>query len=70
MRRRELAVPGAVGSEQALHALRLEAPRPALEAPLGSRTRLTCALGGGAAEEHERADELVVPLLRPRAQQL
>src|SRR5215216_5434391 len=69
-RRRELAVPGAVGAEQALHALRLEAPRPALEGPLGSRTRLTCALGGGAAEEHERTDELVVPLLRPQAQQL
>src|SRR5215217_5202904 len=47
-----------------------EAPRPSLEGPLGSRTRLTCALGGGAAEEHERADELVVPLLRPQAQQL
>ena len=62
--------PGGLRAEEALHALRLEARSPALQSALGGGARLLGALGRGAAEEHHRADELVVALLGPAAQKL
>jgi len=42
-RGREPAGSGMLGAEEALHAIRLEALRLALQGPLGSRARLLCA---------------------------
>ena len=52
---REVAAPGVLGAEEALHPLRIEARHPALQRAPGGRARLLRALGRGAAEEHQRA---------------
>jgi hypothetical protein len=52
-------------AEEALHPL-VEAGDPALESPLGGRAGLQCATRRRATEEHQRADQLVVPLVRRR----
>ena len=62
--------PGVLGAEEALHPLRVEARYPALQRAFAGRTRRTGAFGRGAAEEHQRADELVVALLGPAAKEL
>ena len=59
-----------LGAEEALHAPRAEALGLALQGAFGGRSGLLRALGSRTAEQHERADELVVLLLRPGAQEL
>ncbi len=64
---RESSPPGRLGSEEALHALRLEALHPAPERALGD-AGLPGALGHGGAEKHGLAYALVLLLLGPREQ--
>jgi hypothetical protein len=68
--RRQPPVLGPLGTEEALHAFRMEAGRPPLEGPLGGRAGLLRAPGREATEQHQGPDEFVVPLLRLPAQEL
>src|SRR5215217_8355851 len=62
--------PGVLGAEKALHPLCVQARHPALQRALRGRARrLRRALRGRATEQRQRADELVVPLLGPAAQE-
>jgi hypothetical protein len=61
---------GGLGAEGTLHPFGPEANDPALQRALRGRAGLLRALGGQATEQHRRADELVVPLLGPGAQEL
>jgi hypothetical protein len=63
-------MPGALGAEEAFHALRPRAFRHALQGALGDHAGRFGAFRGGGTEEHRRADEFVVSLFRPKAQQL
>jgi hypothetical protein len=56
--------------QEALHALRVEALRPPLEGPPGGRAGVPGSPVRRSAEQHQGADELVVPLLGPAAQEL
>jgi hypothetical protein len=64
---RKLAAAGRLRTEEALHALRLEAGGlPPQRAP-GGRPGFLRPPARRGAEQHQRADELVVPLLGPPA---
>src|SRR5687767_10899833 len=67
---RKPAAASRLRTEEAVHALRLEAGRPAPQRATGGRACLVRPPVRRAAEQDQGADELVVPLLGPPAKEL